>query len=142
MRPDSRRFLLALVLMASAVPARLSGQSQTNPVAIQFIESRKIFLLTTRESSYAMGVSADGTLQNLYWGAPLWRADDLAAASVRRDISSFDPRQMLENEEFPGWGGTALLRARAEDHARRMATATWCCTTSRIASRATISISP
>src|SRR5579864_6584295 len=105
MRLDSRRLLVAVVLMASAAPARLCGQSPANPAPIQFIESRKIFLLTTRQSSYAMGVSANGTLEHLYWGAPLWRADDLPAASARRDISSFDPHQMLENEEYPGWGG-------------------------------------
>ena len=52
-----------------------------------------------------MGVSPDGSLLNLYWGAPLWRIADLPAAAQRHDISSFDPRQMLENEEFPGWGG-------------------------------------
>jgi len=100
---NSRRFLAALVLMASPAAARLYGQTATP--AIQFIESRKIWLLTTRESSYAMGIGQNGALENLYWGAPLWRADDLAAASVRRDISSFDPHQMLDNEEYPGWGG-------------------------------------
>jgi alpha-galactosidase len=73
--------------------------------SVQFVESRKIFLLTTSHSSYAMGIDANGALRHLYWGAPLWRADDLPAAAPRRDISSFDPRQMLENEEFPGWGG-------------------------------------
>ena len=100
---NSRRFLAALVLMASAAAARLYGQTATP--AIQYVESRKIWLLTTRESSYAMGIGQNGALENLYWGAPLWRADDLAAASVRRDISSFDPHQMLDNEEYPGWGG-------------------------------------
>ena len=52
-----------------------------------------------------MGLGADGALRHLYWGAPLWRTDDLAAPPARRDVSSFDPRQMLEAEEFPGWGG-------------------------------------
>jgi alpha-galactosidase len=73
--------------------------------AIQYSETRKVWLLTTRQSSYAMGIGADGSLRHLYWGAPLWRMDDLATPPERRDISSFDPRQMLENEEFPGWGG-------------------------------------
>ena len=73
--------------------------------SIQYSDSRKVWLLTTRQSSYAMGLGADGALRHLYWGAPLWRADDLAAPPARRDISSFDPRQMLEAEEFPGWGG-------------------------------------
>jgi alpha-galactosidase len=73
--------------------------------SIQFDSTRKVWLLTTRDSSYAMGVSSDGSLLNLYWGAPLWRLADLPAAAERHDISSFDPRQMLENEEYPGWGG-------------------------------------
>ncbi len=73
--------------------------------AIQYDAGRKIWLLTTSRSSYAMGVSADGALQHLYWGGPLWRMADIPAARVPRDISSFDPHQMLENEEYPGWGG-------------------------------------
>jgi alpha-galactosidase len=73
--------------------------------SIQYDSGRKVWLLTTRQSSYAMGVSPDGSLLNLYWGAPLWRIADLPAAAQRSDISSFDPRQMIENEEFPGWGG-------------------------------------
>ncbi len=72
---------------------------------IQYSDARKIWLITTRQNSYAMGVQSDGTLRNLYWGPPLWRIEDLAAPSPSRDISSFDPHQMLENEEFPGWGG-------------------------------------
>src|SRR5437868_6681856 len=73
--------------------------------AIQYAEDRKVWLLTTSQSSYALGVGAGGQLQHLYWGAPLWRIQDLPGAPTPRDISSFDPRQMLENEEFPGWGG-------------------------------------
>ena len=73
--------------------------------SIQYSEAKKVWLLTTRHNSYAMGVAADGALRNLYWGARLWRVDDLAAPSGRRDLSSFDPRQMMENEEYPGWGG-------------------------------------
>lgn len=52
-----------------------------------------------------MGLSPDGQLQHLYWGGPVWRIDDLQPAAQARDISSFDPHQMLENEEYPGWGG-------------------------------------
>ena len=89
-----RATVLFLLLCASAL-----AQS------IQFDPARKVWLLTTSDSSYAMGVSSDGSLLNLYWGAPLWRLADLPTAAQRRDISSFDPRQMLENEEYPGWGG-------------------------------------
>lgn len=52
-----------------------------------------------------MGVGPTGELQHLYWGGPLWRLEDIPAAREQRDISSFDPHQMLENEEYPGWGG-------------------------------------
>jgi alpha-galactosidase len=72
---------------------------------IQFNESRKTWLITTPHSSYAMGVGPRGELQHLYWGAPLWHVEDIPAAREQTDISSFDPRQMIENEEFPGWGG-------------------------------------
>lgn len=72
---------------------------------IQYSEAKKIWLLTTRQSSYALGVAADGALRNLYWGAPLWRIDDLNTPPPVRDRSSFDPRQMMEDEEYPGWGG-------------------------------------
>src|SRR5579885_1567294 len=83
--------------------ALVAGMLTAQP--IRYSDSRKVFLLTTRYSSYAMGIAGDGALRNLYWGAPLWRIDDLAAPQTRRDLSSFDPRQMLENEEYPGWGG-------------------------------------
>src|SRR3954453_7111355 len=73
--------------------------------AIHYAPERKIWLLSTAHSSYAIGVSPEGQLQNLYWGGPLWRLDDIAAAGQHRDLSSFDPRQMLENEEYAGWGG-------------------------------------
>jgi len=90
---------LAAALVCLALTRSSSAQS------IQYSEERKTWLLTTAHSSYAMGVGAVGQLQHLYWGAPLWRMQDLPAVPSPADISSFDPRQMLENEEFPGWGG-------------------------------------
>ena len=73
--------------------------------SVQYLSARKVFLLTTSQSSYAMGISSDGQLQHLYWGGALWRAEDLPEAKPQREISSFDPHQMLEAEEYPGWGG-------------------------------------
>jgi alpha-galactosidase len=73
--------------------------------AIRYSDSRKVWLLSTRFNSYAMGIGKDGQLQHLYWGGPLWRIEDIPVAATPTDISSFDPHQMLENEEFPGWGG-------------------------------------
>src|SRR5215471_9946454 len=72
---------------------------------IQYFESKKVFLITTRQNSYALGVGANGLLRHLYWGGPLWRGEDLGSPPPRRDLSSFDPAPMIEAEEFPGWGG-------------------------------------
>ena len=103
------RQVALLLLAAAAIPAQ----------NIQYDESRKVWLLNTRLNSYAMGVAPDGELQNLYWGGPLWRIADVPAARTKQDISSFDPHEMIENEEFAGWGGkrfyeTALKITRAD----------------------------
>ncbi|HEY1949934.1 MAG TPA: alpha-galactosidase [Bryobacteraceae bacterium] len=93
------RRVALFVVLALSLAFSVSAQ------AIRFDAGRKVWLLTTAHSSYAMGVSPQGQLQNLYWGGPLWRMEDVPAAVEQRDISSFDPHQMLEREEFPGWGG-------------------------------------
>src|SRR3982750_1359160 len=83
----------------------LAGEFCAYSQAGRYAPERKIWLLSTAHNSYAVGVSPNGQLQNLYWGGPLWRVDDVPAAVQRKDLSSFDPHQMLENEEYPGWGG-------------------------------------
>jgi alpha-galactosidase len=90
---------LRLVILACFFVSFLPAQN------VQFNELKRTFLLSSAYSSYAMGISPDGQLQHIYWGGPLWRADDLPAAKAKREISSFDPHQMLEAEEYPGWGG-------------------------------------
>jgi len=93
---------LASICFALAFLPSFSASAQS----IRFIESRKTWLLNTAQSSYAMGLNADGRLEHIYWGGPLWRLEDLPPAAAKRDISSFDPHEMIENEEFPGWGGS------------------------------------
>jgi alpha-galactosidase len=93
-------FRFGLALMVAAALA-----CSTHAQAIRFDQARKVWLLTTEHSSYAMGVGPTGELQHLYWGGPLWRLKDVPQAKEARDISSFDPHEELENEEFPGWGG-------------------------------------
>jgi alpha-galactosidase len=90
------RRLPIFLLLASGVFAQ----------SIQFAADRQVFLLTTSQSSYVMGIAPDRSLRHIYWGAPLWNLADLPALTPGRELSSFDPRQMMENEEFPGWGGT------------------------------------
>ena len=82
----------------------LFGQSH-----IEYSAAKKVWLLHTESSAYAVGVNPRGELQNLYWGGPLWRLDDVPAATGGRELSSFDPPQSVINEEFEGWGGTRYL---------------------------------
>src|SRR5947209_16773818 len=73
--------------------------------SIQYDEGRKLWLFSNEQSSYAMEVGPQGELEHLYWGPSLPRIQDFPPAAPRRDISSFDPHQMLDNQEYPGWGG-------------------------------------
>jgi alpha-galactosidase len=93
------RALCFVAVVSGFVAGPIEGQS------VSFDEGRKIWLLQTQQSSYAMGIGPDGQLEHLYWGGPLWRVQDIPAAANHRDISSFDPGEMLDNEEYPGWGG-------------------------------------
>lgn len=73
--------------------------------SIQYDEGRKLWLFSNEQSSYAMEVGPQGELEHLYWGPSLPRIQDFPPAVPRPDISSFDPHQMLDNQEYPGWGG-------------------------------------
>ncbi len=97
---SSGMFKFALPILLGCLFTHSAGAQ-----AIRFDATRKIWLLNTTESSYAMGIGADGELQHLYWGGPLWRLEDVPPAKMQHDLSSFDPHEELENEEFPGWGG-------------------------------------
>jgi alpha-galactosidase len=81
------------------------GDCSLSAQAIRYLPEKKLWVLTTSQNSYVMGLGPEGQLEHVYWDAPLWRAEDLQAITAKRDISSFDPHQMIENEEFPGWGG-------------------------------------
>jgi alpha-galactosidase len=97
------RSLLLAALPALLAPA-LPAQSR-----IEYLAAKKLWLLRTDSSSYALGVNPRGELENLYWGAPLWRSEDLPAATGGRELSSFDPAQSIINEEFEAWGGARYL---------------------------------
>ena len=94
--------------------------------SVQYFGKEKLWLLSTDHNSYVLAVGPHGELRHLYWGLPVQREGDLTPLGPVPDISSFDPSQLLINEEYPGWGGRSTrsqpLRSRA-----RMATATWCC---------------
>ena len=107
---------LLATLCLCLTPALLAQQP------IEYSSARKTWLIHTDSSAYALGVNPRGELVNLYWGGPLWRADDVPAANNGRELSSFDPAQSLLNEEYVGWGGTRYFEPSVKitraDHGR------------------------
>ncbi len=92
--------VFVLLLVAGA----LSAQS-----SIEYSAAKKTWILRTGANAYALGVNQRGELQTLYWGGPLWRADDIPEAREGPERSSFDPSQSSTNEEYIGWGGSRYL---------------------------------
>jgi alpha-galactosidase len=72
---------------------------------VRFLAAKKLWVLETERTSYVLGVNEQNSLQNVYWGKKLWRDDDLAPAHTAREHASFDSRETMTNEEYPGWGG-------------------------------------
>jgi alpha-galactosidase len=73
--------------------------------SVQYFEKQKLWVLSTDHNSYVLAAGPHGELRHLYWGLPVQREGDLTPLGPVPDISSFDPSQMLINEEYPGWGG-------------------------------------
>ena len=82
-------FLLALPILAQ----------------VRFVPAKKLWVLDTDRTSYVVGVNEQNSLQNVYWGKKLVRDDDLAPAHTAPEHASFDSRETMTNEEYPGWGG-------------------------------------
>src|SRR5580700_1714175 len=72
---------------------------------IRFLPDKKLWLLETDRSSYALGVNEQNSLQAVYWGKRLVRDADLPPAHTSPEHASFDSRETMTNEEYPGWGG-------------------------------------
>ncbi|MDA3926119.1 MAG: alpha-galactosidase [Kiritimatiellae bacterium] len=63
---------------------------------IEFVAQKKLFVLTTENSTYAMGVNKSGALGHIYWGKRIGTPGDLS-----------DPISGLfhvNTQEYPGWG--------------------------------------
>ena len=76
-----------------AAPPQAAGGKN---MKIEFVAERKLFVLTTENSTYAMGVNKSGSLGHIYWGKRIGPPGDLA-----------DPVSGLfqvNTQEYPGWG--------------------------------------
>ncbi|GCE22883.1 alpha-galactosidase [Dictyobacter kobayashii] len=65
----------------------------------------KSWLLVTEHSSYALGVTEEGLLLQLYWGARLPSFNDLPSVQLPAERSSQDVTLTLAREEYPALGG-------------------------------------
>lgn len=72
---------------------------------IHYDAERKSWLLITEKSTYALGVTPEGLLLNLYWGPRLVSFADLARPQLARERSSQEPGLNNTLEEYPVFGG-------------------------------------
>ena len=72
---------------------------------VRFLPAKKLWVLDTDGTSYVLGVNEQNSLQNVYWGKKLLRDEDLTPAHTAPEHASFDSRETMTNEEYPGWGG-------------------------------------
>ena len=72
--------------------------------AIRFDAARKMWFLSTRDTSYVLGVNERKELQQVYWGKRVGADRDFAPAHTA-EAYSFETREGRTTEEYPAWGG-------------------------------------
>ena len=71
---------------------------------IRYVEAKKLWVLETERTTYAIGVNEQNTVQHVYWGGRIARDQDLPAARPANAFA-FESRESMTAEEYPGWGG-------------------------------------
>ena len=67
------------------------------------------WVLATKHSAYAFGISPGGALLHLYWGARLNRAEDYPPAIDLDDWASFSGSRHRMQEEFNSYAGASYV---------------------------------
>ena len=93
---------VALALAASAPMGQAAGMKET---PVRYLPGLKLWVLSTKQTSYVIGVNERNELQNLYWGEKLQSDDDLSPAHAQPEAASFNSSETMTNLEYPGWGG-------------------------------------
>ena len=73
--------------------------------AVRYAPESKLFFIETAHTSYVFGVNEHGALQNVYWGGKIARDADFKTPHTFENHASFDSRDGMTPEEYPGWGG-------------------------------------
>ncbi len=72
--------------------------------AVRYLPAKKLWILETQRTTYALGVNQKNELQNVYWGGRITRDDDVPAARLPGSFA-FESPEGIQNEEYPAWGG-------------------------------------
>src|SRR4051794_37148508 len=71
---------------------------------IRFDASRKMWFLSTHDTSYVLGINEQNGVQHVYWGKRVAADNDFAPAHTAEPYS-FETREGRTPEEYPAWGG-------------------------------------
>jgi alpha-galactosidase len=74
-------------------------------MGISYIKDKNMWILESKNTSYAIRLDEENNLQNVYWGSKLPYAGDYPVPEIKRRHASFDGREGLAKLEFPAWGG-------------------------------------
>ncbi|HEV2493565.1 MAG TPA: alpha-galactosidase [Terriglobia bacterium] len=101
-----KTILLGALVVAMMLPASLVGMEETMDTApVRYLADLRLWVITTRQTSYVTGLNELDELQTLYWGGKLGSDRDLSPARLHPEHASFDSRKTMSNLEYPGWGG-------------------------------------
>ena len=71
---------------------------------VRFDSARKLWFLSTRGTSYVLGINEQNEVQHMYWGKRVAADGDFAPARMA-EAYGFETRDGRTAEEYPAWGG-------------------------------------
>ena len=89
----------ALFILVS-VTVTFAASAQT----VRFDSARKLWFLSTRDTSYVLGINEQNEMQHVYWGKRIAAENDFAPAHLA-SAYGFETREGRTAEEYPAWGG-------------------------------------
>ena len=90
-----KSFTLFVVMIFSS-----AAMAQT----VRFDPARKLWFLSTRGTSYVLGINEKNQVQHLYWGKGVAADGDFAPARMA-EAYGFETQEGRTAEEYPAWGG-------------------------------------
>jgi len=83
-----------------SVTVTFAASAQT----VRFDSARKLWFLSTRDTSYVLGINEQNEMQHVYWGKRIAAENDFAPAHLA-SAYGFETREGRTAEEYPAWGG-------------------------------------